>query len=83
LPVKRTFYFDKPPRKAVKATFNQFKRVIVMNYWKSFKDSINPSMVVSAIVAAVILGVGGYVLKQLKIKPVTDAVNVATKGAKK
>ncbi len=54
-----------------------------MNYWKSFKDSINPSMVVSAIVAAVILGVGGYALKQLKIKPVTDAVNVATKGAKK
>lgn len=54
-----------------------------MNYLTTFKNNINPSMVVSAIVAAVILGVGSFVLKKLQIKPVTEAVNVATKGAKK
>lgn len=83
MPSKRTFYFDVGYRKAVKANFNQFKKVLTMNYWTSFKNNINPSTVVSAIVAAVLLGVGSFVLKKLKIKPVTEAVNVATKGAKK
>ncbi len=54
-----------------------------MNYWNKFVSNINYSTVVSVIVATAVIGLGAFALKKLGIKPVTEAVNVATKGAKK
>lgn len=54
-----------------------------MNYLQTFKDNVNMSTVVSAVVAAMLIGVGSFALRKLQIKPVTSAVNIATKGAKK
>jgi hypothetical protein len=54
-----------------------------MKYWESFKAQVNWSVVVSTMVGVGLMGVGAFGLKKLRIKPVTEAVNVATKGAKK
>ena len=54
-----------------------------MVYLTKLKENINVSTVVSVVFAIAVMGVGSFLLKKLGIKPVTDAVNVATKGAKK
>lgn len=54
-----------------------------MKYVDWIKANTHTPTVVSVVMATVILGLGAFALKKLRIKPVTEAVNVATKGAKK
>jgi|GEM_PF-5184558 len=53
-----------------------------MEYWNKFTGNVSLPIVISSALGAGLLGFAVFVVKKLNVKPLTDAANIAKKGAK-